>query len=182
MGWNKNKPSPLKEIDEASKFLKVKLDSSPVIIPTYGWPEKTEKDKPEDWSWRAQNIIDLRPEKDRPELSRVGEITDGKKERTIDALRDIARRHIAQAKQVNYTRQILFKSNLGIVTFDKSVDGTLFVQHTLHAAPEEADIDKPPQKHEAYTLHRIALDAASDEKKPEIQKKQVEEKKEEDPA
>ena len=80
-------------------------------------------------------------------------------------LQKIASRHIAQAKKINYTRQILFKSNLGMITFEKPAGEVLQLHHTLYAVPEDGKPDTI-QKNEVYTLHKIPLEASEAEKAP----------------
>jgi hypothetical protein len=173
MGWNSNDPPPLTFTDESkvSAFLKHKLRKSPVLISTYGWPEGTNTAEPPDWSWRLKNILDLRSEEDRPELTRLESLPEGTVDKTIDALRAIATRHIHQAKKVNYTRQILFKSNIGMLGFEKDdVENILYVTHRLHAVPFEADPETPlesrdpEEQRQVYCLHKIPLDGPNEEK------------------
>jgi hypothetical protein len=168
LGWLNHKinPDPLVFSDDSkTSFLNDKLKKSPVIIPVNGWPEGTKTGRDPDWSWRIENIIDYREEKDRPSSTRVEPL-----EETDDVmanLRKIASRHIAQAKKVNYTRQILFKSNMGLVTFEKAENELLQVIHSLYAVPFDG---KPGtlQKHEIYTLHKIPLEASGEEKAPSL--------------
>ena len=171
LGWLNHKinPDPLVFPDKTKvSFLNDKLKKSPVIISVNGWPAGTKFGRDPDWSWRIENMIDDRNESERPSPTRVDTL-----EETDDVmknLRKIASRHIAQAKKVNYTRQILFKSNLGVVSFEKPLDRPLQVVHTLYAAPRDG---KPEviQKNEIYTLHKIALEASDAEKAPVLPNK-----------
>ena len=166
LGWLNHKinPDPLVFPDKTKvSFLNDKLNKSPVIIPVNGWPAGTKFGRDPDWSWRIENMIDDRKESDRPAATRVETL-----EETDDVmtnLQKIASRHIAQAKKVNYTRQILFKSNLGLVSFEKTQSGVLQVVHALYAAPQDG---KPGtiQIDEVYTLHKIPLEASDAEKAP----------------
>jgi len=170
LGWLNHKinPDPLKiPIKSKTSFLFDKLTKSPVIIPVNGWPEGTEIGREPDWSWRIENVLDQRKESERPSTTRFDELEE--KEDMMKVMQKIARRHIGQAKKVNYTRQILFKTNLGMVTFDKSQNNALQVIHTLYAVPENGKPNER-QKHEVYTLHKISLEAAESEKAPSIPK------------
>ncbi len=168
LGWfdHKLSPGPLKLPDKSKVlFLIDKLKKSPVIIPVNGWPVGTKTDRKPDWSWRIENVVDSRKENERPSNTRMTSI-----EETDDVMKNlqkIAIRHIAQAKKVNYTRQILFKTNLGLVSFEKPSDGTLQVIHELYAVPFDGKPGKI-QKHEIYSLHKIALEASEKEKTPKL--------------
>jgi hypothetical protein len=168
LGWHnhKIKPEPLK-LPEKSKvsFLNGKLKKSPVIIPVNGWPAGTVKGRDPDWSWRIENVVDDRKESERPSSTRMSPLEETGD--VMENLRKIASRHITQAKKINYTRQILFKSNLGLVSFEKPQDGTLHVIHSLYAAPFDG---KPGtiQKKEIFTQHKIPLEASEKEKAPAL--------------
>jgi hypothetical protein len=174
LAWKDNDPRPLTFPAEAvvNPFLEDKLRKKPVLVSTYGWPEGTNTDpaNPPDWSWRMYNVLDKRREEDRPELTRLGTMPPDTTDRTMDALRKIAARHIAQAKKVNYTRQILFKSNIGMVQFEKDTeDDILYVCHNLYGVPFPADPDiplesrDPREQRSLYCVHKIPLDGPNEE-------------------
>jgi len=168
LGWldHKIKPEPLKIPDKSKvSFMNGKLKKSPVIIPVNGWPIGTKTGRKPDWSWRIENIVDNRKENERPEITQVEPLEET--EDTMKNLQKIAGRHIEQAKKVNYTRQILFKSNLGLVSFEKPQDGALHVIHSLHAVPFDGKPGKI-QEHDVYALHKIPLEASEEEKAPAL--------------
>ncbi|NNE78324.1 MAG: hypothetical protein HKN31_14775 [Pricia sp.] len=179
LGWfdHKKSPDPLKLPDKArTSFLNGKLKKSPVIIPVLGWPAGTEIGREADWSWRIENVLDQRKESERPSSTRIAPLEES--DDMMDNLRKVASRHIAQAKQVNHTRQLLFKSNLGMVTFEMKVlekkeeeeeKKLLLVHHDLYAVPKEG---KPGtlQKQEVYAKHTINLEASEEEKAPTFPK------------
>jgi hypothetical protein len=168
LGWHNHKinPDPLIFPDDSkTSFLNDKLKKSPVIIPVNGWPEGTKTGRDPDWSWRIENVTDYREEKDMPSTTRIEPLEETGD--VMEDLRKIAGRHIEQAKKVNYTRQILFKSNLGLVTFKKPENEPLQVIHSLFAVPFDGKPGKL-QKHEIFTLHKIPLEALEAEKAPEL--------------
>lgn len=169
LGWHKHdiNPDPLDlPVDSKSSFLFAKLKTSPVIIPVNGWPLGTKIGRNPDWSWRIENVLDIRKEEKRPKSTQVSSIEEA--DDVMKTIQKIAIRHIGQAKKVNYTRQILFKVNLGMVSFEKSsTDQVLHVVHDLHAVPAEGKPDTP-QKHEVYSRYKIRLEATDDEKAPTI--------------
>ncbi len=168
IGWLNHKinPDPLVFPDESKvSFLNDKLKKSPVIIPVNGWPNGTTFGRDPDWSWRIENVTDIRKESDIPSPTRIETLVET--DDVMKNLQKIASRHIAQTKKINYTRRILFKSNLGLVTFEKPNDKPLHVIHSLFAAP----LDGKPgniQKNEIYSLHKIPLEASEAEKAPAL--------------
>ena len=185
LGWNKNDPKPLtfEKEEEVPYFLKHKLESSPVIIGAQGWPTGTKytNDKKPDWAWRIHNVLDVRKNEDRPSLTQIKPVftqeneADRPKEGSMDAIRAIARRHYEQMKQVNFTRQILFKANIGLVTFEKTEgeQGVLQVIHNLYAAPYDgrfaSELGATEARYDLYAVHKIPLEAP-EEKIPELNK------------
>ncbi len=169
LGWLDHKVGDPLELPENAKtsFLNGKLKKSPVIIPILGWPAGTKTKRDPDWAWRIENVLDLRPEGERPLITRVDPF--GESDDMMENLRKVARRHIAQAQKVNHTRQLLFKSNLGMVTFEKKEDRPLLVHHTLYAVPNEGEPGSF-QGFEIYSKHTIALEASDEEKAPEFPK------------
>lgn len=171
VGWLNHEinPDPLTFPDKTKvSFLNDKLNKSPVIIPVNGWPKGTKFGRDPDWSWRIENIVDYREEKERPPSTQVDllEETDD----TMKNLQKIAKRHIDQAQKVNYTRQILFKSNIGMVSFEKPEGEVLHLLHSLYAAPMDG-IPGTIQDPEVYTLHKISLEASEAEKAPALPNK-----------
>jgi hypothetical protein len=173
MGWHEKSPPPLvfAEGAKVNAFLKYKLKSKPVIIPTIGWPAgtATAEGREPDWAWRAHNVWDESADTERPALTRLEPLSEGSSPppapKTVDSFRKIASRHSKQVKKVNFTRQILFKANIGLVTFEKPVGGKLQLQHNMYAAPYEAKAGTL-QKPALYALHRIAMEAADEDQPP----------------
>lgn len=174
LGWLNHKisPEPLKlPVKSKTSFLFDKLKKSPVIIPVNGWPAGTEIGREPDWSWRIENVFDQRVESERPPTTKVEPLAET--DDVMENLGKIASQHIGQAKKVNYTRQILFKANLGVVTFEKPQDKVLHVIHSLIAVP----LDGKPgtfQTKDVFTLHKVALEASEAEKAPSIVHKKAE--------
>ncbi|PHN01997.1 metallophosphoesterase family protein [Flavilitoribacter nigricans] len=181
LGWHDNDPKPLKFPDEkkVNAFLKYKLKNKPVLITPLGWPEGTTygEDNEPDWSWRVHNVIDERREEERPGITQLVKIEETVESRTVDAFRKTAARHSRQIKQVNFTRQILFKANIGLVTFEKEEkkDGVekeppIHLIHNLYAVPFQADA-KAAQQQELFAVHRIVLAASEADQPPSLNPK-----------
>ena len=120
-----------------------------------------------DWSWRVHNVLDERSEEDRDTQTRLEPIPDGTQEKTVAALRAVAARHIKQAKKVNFTRQILFKVNIGLVSFEKSGQD-LHVVHSMYAVADDAKKDKIQDK-KLFARHKVALTASDEVERPSLQ-------------
>ena len=103
---------------------------------------------------------------ERPTETRLESISGDPQEKTLDALRKIASRHIAQAKKINFTRQILFKANIGLVTFKKEGE-TLSVLHNLYAVGNKGKKGKI-QEQKLYTVHKIPLTTTPADQPPTL--------------
>lgn len=167
LGWDKSEKSLLifKSGVTLPPVLAAKLNESPVLLPTYGWPKGTKINRDPDWAWRNEPVIDQRPEEDRPQTTQYLSIAD---EPNLDVYAKITAKHAEQMSQLPNTRQILFAVNLGMVTFEKSGE-TLTAIHDIYAVPFIADLkNKEPQPYELFTQHKIALVAPDNLKKPVI--------------
>jgi hypothetical protein len=70
LGWNEKSPPPLAlppNNEGVMPVLGAKLESSPVVIPSTGWPATASFNRPPDWRWRADVVFDTRPDAQRPE-------------------------------------------------------------------------------------------------------------------
>jgi hypothetical protein len=71
-----------------------------------------------------------------------------------DGYKRAAVRHVKQLTDLNYTRQLLFASNLGIVTFKRPTPTTLDVTQDLMAVHPESAVQG---RAEVFTEHVIPL-------------------------
>lgn len=150
--------------------LSERLRASPVLLPSHGWPRGTTQnhDRPPDWAWRAHIPIDdrldlQRPEGVRPTQTLVPGNPNADIKLDLDGYRRVAARHAAELNNINHDRQIVFASNLGVITFERTAGVLEAVQdlYALHVAPFD-------QKPEPYTRHKIALSAKPTEIQPEV--------------
>lgn len=81
----------------------------------------------------------------------------------LSGYRLAAKKHAAELHNINHDRQMVFASNLGVVTFQQTGDGLRAIQdlYALHKAP----FDKEPK---AYTRHEISLSADPAEVIPQV--------------
>ena len=159
LGWHKKSPTPIKnEKTHFDPHLKELLKESPVLLSTFLLPEGTmlsdAAENPPDWAWRLRPIMDKRPEIDRPEVVRLVKLEEIKEneKNTLTGIRKVVARHAKQIQQFNYTRQILFASNFGMVTFKKE------------KAKEEEASNNPPKLIAVHSLYATYKDTRQDDK------------------
>ena len=150
------------------------LRKSPILIPTTGWRGATVK-VAADWVWRVAPLRDIRAEADRPKLTQADTLfpdvpaktsSDLPADPQLDGYHRTAERHARQFEKLRNSRQVLFASNLGLVTFQKrpesSNEGTpigdvLYAIHDLYTAvADPADLTNRP-KPLLYSRHEAPL-------------------------
>ena len=147
--------------------LRERLRRSPALLPTVGWPTGTVENplRPPDWAWRMDIPVDTRPEAQRPEPVRPESLVPGDPNADIVANRDgykrAAVRHVKQLRDFNFTRQLLFASNLGIVTFRRPTPTTLEVAQDLMAVHPDSAVQG---RAEVFTRHVIPLTVPAEER------------------
>jgi hypothetical protein len=174
IGWNSVSTDPLRipADAEVTPALHAKLKKEPVMIPSEGWPQGVSinpANQP-DWSWRIHVISDQRADNERPIPAQPESLGVADVSVNLDGYRRVARRHAGQLENLNNSRQFLFNSNLGLVTFQKrteTINGNqeeiLDITHALYTThPDAAN----PAKAEPYIVHVIPMRAPL-EPKPE---------------
>lgn len=175
LGWNQSgNVLTIPPNANISPKLTSALRKSPILIPTTGWRGATVS-VPPDWAWRVAPLRDIRAENDRPALTRAGTLfpdDPAKKDSDIGAALNLegyhrtAERHARQLEKLRNSRQVLFASNFGIVTFQQrpetandnsSIGEIMYAIHELYTAvPDPADLTMRP-KPLAYTRHEAPL-------------------------
>jgi hypothetical protein len=184
MVWLRTPSNPIllgagKSEKDIPRELRAKLKQEPTLLPTLGWPEDTTVNpaQPPDWSWRVDNIFDLRPDSERPRAIQPLEfadpaaveaaLTEPGGAHAIEGYQAAAARHqYALEQTLKNSRQILFRSNFGVVRFERR-SGVLHAIHEMYTGarrPEEAGTE--PLKPEMFVMHVAAL-AAPGAKRPE---------------
>jgi hypothetical protein len=174
LGW-KSKPArpivlPVGMTDsDLPRAQRAKLRHEPVMVSTSGWPEGSSVNPAElpDWSWHVSPVLDLRPdgsgEGTRPRaaqplpidtptvLRQLGE------PRSVDAFQALAARHQRTLETVRNTRQIMFRSNFGLVRFERR-EGVLHAVHEAFTAFKlPGDVGTEAPRAEAFMQHAAAL-------------------------
>jgi hypothetical protein len=163
LGYKKAAPSPvtLPAGVKVSAALDRRLQETPVLLPTEGWPDGTTENAthPPDWAWRLEVIRDVRPDASRPRAVQAAELIPGSPGQDIqgnlEGYRRVAVRHAKQLDNIEHTRQILFASNFGLIYFD----GTNVIQDLFAAHPKAVQPDQP----DVFSRHVISLQAPAGE-------------------
>jgi hypothetical protein len=170
LAWNRKQNQPIlldpgSTEEDIPRALRGKLNHEPVLVPTYGWPKGSTVNPatPPDWQWRVEPVIDLRPDAERPEAARPLEIDkDGlnavlavsNSPRTIDAYQQMAARHQRTLQLLRNSRQILFRSNFGVLRFERP-GGVLQAVNEIYTAVPKTATDEP--KPELFVRHVAPL-------------------------
>lgn len=176
LGWYAKPANPVqlpagKSEADIPRALRAKLKTEPVLVPTYGWPKGTTINPatPPDWSWRVEPIFDLRPDSARPVAIQPlafsdpaaveTALTESGAPRAIDGYQALAARHQYSLETLRNSRQMLFRSNFGVVRFERR-NGVLHAIHEMYtAARVPGDTGTEPLKPELFVLHEAALAA-----------------------
>jgi hypothetical protein len=145
-----------------------RIKRSPSLLPADGWPAGTAfpSDKPPDWRWRLTVQRDPRSETALPTALRqqlFSAADELQESNALPAYRAVATRHqTAAATRFEFLRQLIFKSNIGIVQLSKDASNNLVLRHTLisESAPDAVTGAEA-------TVHEIPL-APSTKPPPEI--------------
>lgn len=184
IGWNLPRddlvilPEGMK-LTDIPPGLRSRLQETPVMIPTWGWPDRNPPNAPQrdlakvshindtlppDWLWRAEPLLDKRPDAQRPPAMRPLALNDDEidnqlrdKSTALDAYVSVAARHQSAVEKLKNSRQILFRSNFGLVRFERRAT-QLFAIHEVYTAFADPDAAVPETpKPAAFMLHEASL-------------------------
>jgi hypothetical protein len=141
------------------RALRRRLLFRPISVPTSGWPEGTDVEIDPDVAWRLDQLVDERPDVERPENVRPTDLAadfpaDGDPLRDPNGYAALAGRHATSLQAMDQTRRALFFNNIGTITFDRDPGERLVVRHTLHSIhPKKGGPPAP------YTVYAATFDA-----------------------
>ena len=167
LGWNQPAdglvllPTGVTELDLVP-VMRSRLQSVPVLLPTWGWPDHNDPNdpvnnrpekasrlnpaQPPEWRWRVKPLVDARPDLERPAGVRLLAIDEptidaqlGAPDTMLEAYRAIAARHQHALNRMRNARQILFRPNVGRVTFHPHDDGQLDAVHEVYTTFTDPD-------------------------------------------
>jgi hypothetical protein len=176
MGWLRRPQKPIlldagKTEADIPRDYRGKLKQEPTLLPTLGWPDDTTVNPAQrpDWSWRAEPIFDVRADDARPgpiqplKFTNPAEVqvtlTEPGGANSIKGLHAVAARQQRSLETLKNSRQILFRSNFGLVRFERRA-GVLHAVHEMYTAarlPEETGTEA--LKPQLFVLHEAALAA-----------------------
>jgi hypothetical protein len=171
-------PQGMKMID-LPPALRSRLQDTPVMIPTWGWPDLNPPNAPQrdlakvshlndafppDWLWRARPLLDNRLDAQRPPAIRPLALDNDKidnqlkdKATALDAYVSVAARHQNAVEKLKNSRQMLFRSNFGLVRFERRGQ-ELFAIHEAYTAFADADAAVPEvPKPAPFMVHEASL-------------------------
>ena len=186
MGWNDAQADAFvftggHSLADTPPVLRRKLRKSPMMMPTFGWPEGTKVNPARlpDWSWRLKPTLDVRKETERPAPAqlraldppetRVQSIIANHTEpgKELVAYATIAARHIDQFDKLRHSRHILFRSNFGLVRFERAPDLTA-VHEVYTALPGSGAVPGASPPVLPYMMQRASLEGRADDVRPEL--------------
>jgi hypothetical protein len=174
LGWDVKPLNPVllpqgQSEKDVPRALRARLRIEPTMLPTYGWPKGSVINPAAlpDWSWRVEAIFDLRPDAARPpairpldiEVDAEAMLTEIGAPRALDGYHAAVARHQRAVETLRNSRQMLFRSNFGVVRFEER-SGVLHAIHELYTAarlPE--DVGSAELKPDLFVLHEAALEA-----------------------
>ncbi len=175
MGWLRKPSNPIVlsgagEADIPREY-RARLKQQPTLLPTLGWPDDTTINPAQrpDWSWRVESILDVRADDKRPAPIQQFKFGDASGVQSalvqpggadsIKGLHAVAGRQQHSLETLKNSRQILFRSNFGLVRFERR-EGVLHAIHEMYTAarrPEESGTE--PLLPQLFVLHEAALTA-----------------------
>jgi hypothetical protein len=167
--------------------LRKRLRRKPALLPIYGWPvnrrddpepdefSRVKADDKPDWSWRLRPVFDLRPDNERPPMARPVDLgaappidaqiaTAGD---PVRAYQRIAARQQTQLDRLGNSRQILFRSNIALVRFERRGEALDAVHELYSVLPDPASPTNEIPGPELFVLQRASLTPAPEEVRPE---------------
>jgi hypothetical protein len=202
LGWDQ----PLDDLvlfpEGANEFdllpvMRSRLGSVPVRVPTWGWPDHNDPERPEtfdplktsrlnpakppDWRWRVKPLLDQRSEVERPEPIRLLALDADVEAKLSDpttileGYQQVAARHQHALERLRNARQILFRGNVGRVRFEAQEDGRLDAIHEIYTAFSDPDEPVPvTPKVEPYLVQVASLGPEDEEPPTRLRQKAIE--------
>ena len=155
--------APGKGLPDVPVVLRKRVKERPAFLPVYGWPAGTSvrADQRPDFSWTLRPIFDVRPDSDavppgvtpRPLLARPVPFSGtpptraqlaAKGASALAAYAQVANRHFRQLDRLSHSRQILFRSNLGQVVFQRRGAVLEAVHQVITVLPDPLDRAEQP--------------------------------------
>lgn len=176
LGWLDPPETPVDSPTLPHSGLRRRLLQRRITVPTDGWPEGTQVSLPPDWAWSMEQVVDVRPDADRPQSVRIAPLTEdfpqsgGLAAPTREPLTEpngygaVARRHAAAMRTRNQTRRMLFFNNVARIRFERDGTGLVLRNELRSVNPKQ----QPPGPPDLYTVHEIRYGAPAQTPPPTI--------------
>jgi hypothetical protein len=169
--------------------MRARLRSVPVLVPTWGWPDDNVPDAPQlfdpekasrlnparppDWRWRVEFLRDPRSEDERPAGVRLLAVDEDAIDHdladpstVVEGYQTVAVRHQHAMVRLRNARQILFRANVGRVTFRPREGGKLDAVHEVYTTFADPDQPAALEPEPEVFLLQIAPLGPEEEKPP----------------
>jgi hypothetical protein len=183
IGWLNKPTEPVifpidKSMNDVPRALRAKLRQSPTMVPNHGWPAfiMFNPAEPPDWSWRVTPVLDVRNDSDRPPAEQPLPLDETAVEAQLDsadprqvllAYQALSARHQRQMEGVRNSRQILFRSNVGLLRFETRVGELHAIHEAFTAFKPASELGSEPPVPAAFFQHAATLGLVANEHRPE---------------
>lgn len=169
LGWLDPPETPVTSPTLPHSGLRRRLLQRPISVPTDGWPEGTAIVQPPDWAWSMDQVVDVRPDDERPQSVRIEALAGdfpaaGAPLTDANGYGAVARRHAAALRSRNQTRRMLFFNNVALIGLRRDGAG-LVLRNELHSVNPKQQPAGPPDR---YTVHEIRFGAPAQTPPPVI--------------
>jgi hypothetical protein len=170
--------------------------STPVRLPTWGWPDQNDPARPEtfdpskasrinpaappDWRWRVKPLIDRRDDGERPAAIQLLKLDPSVESKLaapatmLEGFAAVAARHQHALERLRNSRQILFRGNVGLVRFTR--DGaTVTAVHEVYTSFSDPSQPNPQiPKPEAFLVQVAPLGPEPEDRPERLREKAIE--------
>lgn len=156
LGWQATLPPVVQGLAEEPALARMRVQTGPVLLSDELFRRRHRLERPPEWAWRAEPVVDARAPADRPPAARTpalsAELPEGAA--ALDRFADLAAAHAQALGSAAIARGLQFLNNVGIVGFARRDDG-LHVTQALHSLrPRPAANERAA----AYVLHEARLE------------------------
>ncbi len=190
-----------KGLADLTPVMRSRLRNVPVAVPSWGWPDLNDPDRPEsfdktlatriqrtpDWRWRVKPLLDLRANTERPAGIQTVELDANVEDLLADpatvfaGYQKVAARHQNSLNKLRNARQILFRANVGRVRFQPGTDEQLDAIHEVYTTFADPDDPAPAPVEPEPFLVQVAHLGPANEKPPELRQQALQPPVEEEP-
>jgi hypothetical protein len=167
---------------DLTPVMRSRLLSTPVRLPTWGWPDlsRINPATPPDWRWRVTPLLDKRKEEERPSAIRLLKLDPSVETKlaspatVLEGFQAVAARHQHALERLRNSRQILFRGNVGLVRFEK--DGAKITAfHEVYTSFTDPSQPTPQiTKPEAFLVQVAPLGPEPEDRPERLREKAIE--------